>query len=187
MVTELAREIKEHKNLDISEGFVCANAYLLNEEKRRESCMATTLIACILNEITGETTIAHVGDSRAYVFNDAIWKTKDHRPVQDLLELGVITEEQAFRHPEKSRLNQAVGVNENLHVDVHRETLNDSVILLCSDGLSDFVRDDDMQVIAVNNDPKTACSKLVKEAIINGSLDDITIIIANIGKRKTIA
>ncbi|RLI78813.1 serine/threonine protein phosphatase, partial [Archaeoglobales archaeon] len=72
--------------------------YLQSKEFADRKGMATTLVACILDE-NGNGIIANVGDSRAYLINDEIWHTKDHSYVQELVDTGVITEDEAFNHP----------------------------------------------------------------------------------------
>ena len=183
--------IKEFKNyieqeIPLVETFFEVNRAIINESQRIQTNMATTLVSSIIPDESDIATIAHVGDSRAYLFDSEIWRTKDHSLVQELVELRIINDEEAFCHPEKSRMKQALGSKKKIDVEVHEQHIKDSVLLLCSDGLSDFVRDEEIFHIATRYQPEKACKLLVKKAKHQGSLDDITIIIANIGRRKAI-
>jgi len=174
------KNIQNKETIDLKEEFDKANQSVLFEGEKRKTDMATTLVACILQESTGKSTIAHVGDSRAYIIDDNIWKTKDHTLVQDLVDVGVLSDEGAFTHPEKHRMKQALGVKNRIDIEVNRKLAKDSILLLCSDGLSDFVRDGELAALARQYDPETACKKLIQKARENGSTDDITVIIAHV-------
>lgn len=156
-----------------------ANKRILKESERKNRLMGSTLVSAVVNMETNEVSIAHVGDSRAYIFSqDGMWHTKDDTLVQELVEMGIITEEQAFDHPNKNRLNKALGTCETIHIDNFTTSLEDhSVLLLCTDGLHDFVRDEDIKIIAMTEPPEKATEKLVQKAREQGSKDDITIII----------
>ena len=123
--------------------------------------------------------IANVGDSRAYIINDGIWKTKDHSLVQNLIDKGVISEEEGFGHPQKNVVTRVVGTQEKINVDIYRKDVKNSILLLCSDGLTDYVRDDEIASIVKNNAPKKACRKLYNKAMEKGSRDNVTIIVVN--------
>lgn len=156
-----------------------ANKRILKESERKNRLMGSTLVSAVVNTDTDEVSIAHVGDSRAYIFSqDGVWHTKDDTLVQELVEMGIITEEQAFDHPNKNRLNKALGTCETIHIDNFTTRLEDnSVLLLCTDGLHDYVRDEDIKTIAMTEPPDKATEKLVQKAREQGSKDDITIII----------
>jgi protein phosphatase len=181
-IDELTEEIKRKGEIGLQEGFEKANDSILFENKRRQHMMATTLLACIVKEDAGESIIAHVGDSRAYVINTDIWKTRDHTLVQDLVEMGIVTEMGAVAHPERHRINRALGIKENIEIDVHKKLVKDSILLLCSDGLSGYVSDNEIVTLAKQYGPKNACEKLVQIALDNGGQDNITVIIANISE-----
>jgi protein phosphatase len=142
--------------------------------------LATTLVACIIQENTGKTTIAHIGDSRAYIIDDDIWRTKDHNLIQDLVDIGLLTDEEAFTHPEKHRMKQALGLKNRIDTEINKRLIKDSILLLCSNGLSDHVREGELAALARQYDPETACRKLIQKARENGSNDDITVIIAHV-------
>ena len=160
--------------------FEDANKQILKESERRNRLMGSTLVSVMINLQTHEISIAHVGDSRAYIFSqDGMWHTQDDTLVQELVEMGIITEEQAFDHPNKNRLNKALGSCDELDVNTYSTTLLDhSTILLCTDGLHDYVRDEEIRMIALTESPEGAAKNLVRKAHKNNSKDDITIIIA---------
>jgi len=139
--------------------------------------MATTIVLCRLEQDTGEVTIAHVGDSRAYLMNVGLWRTKDHSPVQDLVDLGILMEEDALTHSELHRMTQALGIKDTISIDCFTTTMQQGTILLCSDGLHNYLRDKEIQHIATKNSLEIAIDLLMKKAQKNGSTDDITIII----------
>lgn len=159
--------------------FEDANKRILKESEQRNRLMGSTLVSAMINLQTHEISIAHVGDSRAYIFSQhGMWHTKDDTLVQELVDMGIITEEQAFDHPNKNRLNKALGTCEDLTIEQYNTTLLDhATVLLCTDGLHDYVRDEEIRTIALTESPKDAAEKLVKKAREQGSTDDITIII----------
>ncbi len=165
---------------DLKEAIEQANHSVFLAAEKHQEKIATTLVACLVDQTTGKSSITHVGDSRAYIIDDTIWKTKDHTLVQELVDLGVITEQQALKHPERHRLNQALGLQNTIQVHIHKKLLKDSILVLCSDGLSDYLPDNELAAVARQYQPKDACFKLIEKARNNGSTDDITMIIAHI-------
>jgi protein phosphatase len=161
--------------------FKDANQIILAESEQKNRLMGSTLVSAMINLETNEVTIAHVGDSRAYIFsNDSMWYTRDDTLVQELVEMGIITEEQAFDHPNKNRLNKSLGTCDTICIKpVTMNLSGDSVLLLCTDGLHDYVQDKDIKTIVMTEAPEKAVEKLVKKARDNGSTDDITIIIVS--------
>jgi serine/threonine protein phosphatase PrpC len=128
--------------------------------------------------------IGSVGDSRVYIINrekGAIQLTRDHTFVQELVDNGKITKEEARHHPKKSVLNQAVGSFAEITVDTFSHRLGDNdYVLLCCDGLINHISDDDMAQIVLDNHatPQQACDKLVALANKGGGKDNISVIIA---------
>ena len=123
--------------------------------------------------------IAHIGDSRVYRLRKGILRrlTKDHSYVQTLIEDGTITKEEAEHHPDKNMLMKALGCEEKIEPDIMvKGFLKDDVILICSDGLTNMVPENQIQEI-IETDIKNAAQKLVKLAKDNGGLDNITLII----------
>lgn len=138
--------------------------------------MGTTAVAAFVKD--GTAVIAHVGDSRIYLVNDEIKQlTRDHSVVQSLIESGKITPEDAKVHPRKNIITRALGAEENVAVDSDCINLSDGdTLLLCSDGLTNFLDDKDILTVFQNNDISAVAERLVEEANKNGGGDNITVV-----------
>ncbi|WP_425616036.1 PP2C family serine/threonine-protein phosphatase [Anatilimnocola sp. NA78] len=143
--------------------------------------MGTTLtLAYSLND---ELFVAHVGDSRCYLFRDRVLYsvTQDHTLVEDMVRKGVISPEEAVHHRWRHVITSTVGgESPKVRIDVHRLHLvaGDSV-LLCSDGLTEMLSGDEVALILQGAaDPQTACQQLITAANTAGGRDNITVIVA---------
>ncbi|MEE1279349.1 MAG: Stp1/IreP family PP2C-type Ser/Thr phosphatase [Oscillospiraceae bacterium] len=147
-------------------------------EQPELSGMGTTLVAAV---VLGDSAhIVHVGDSRAYLIGgDKISRlTTDHSVVQQLVELGQITEEEARVHPEKNMITRAVGVKEDVSADASSVKLRkNDAILLCSDGLSNLLEEEEMRDIVATTSHEEAAELLVSLALSRGGADNITAVI----------
>jgi len=177
-IIELKETIKRDGKNGLTNAFQKANDSILHENKEKGYNMGTTMVACIVSN-DGKCTISNVGDSRAYIFNGGIWRTKDHSLVQELIDKKVISEEEAFNHSKKNIVTQALGLEKTVRIDMYQKSAKNSILLLCSDGLSDYVKDKEIAEIAKKYPTKKACEKLYKKAFKNGSGDNITIIIVD--------
>ncbi len=125
--------------------------------------------------------VAHVGDSRAYLINkDSMEQiTRDHSMVQRLIELRQLKPEEAIGHSRSNELYKALGFKEELEVDAWSRRLPpNSRLILCSDGLWNLVREDEIKgIVTVHSDPQDACNKLVAMANSRGGTDNITVIV----------
>jgi protein phosphatase len=124
--------------------------------------------------------LAHVGDSRAYVFRDGELKllTSDHSLVEELRRQGRLTEEQAEDHPQRSIITRALGPDREVEVDTmtYRARAGD-IYLLCSDGLTTMIREDRIAAALAGTDSlDEAVSRLVREANEAGGRDNITVV-----------
>ncbi len=138
--------------------------------------MGTTVVCTVVKN--NQAIIAHAGDSRAYLVsnNDLQQITTDHSLVQSLVDQGKITKEEAFNHPNKNLITRALGTDNNIEVDFDEVDVdNGNAILLCSDGLSNFVTDEDIIKNYENEDFETFADRLVDIANGNGGRDNITI------------
>ncbi len=144
--------------------------------------MGTTCTAMLWTK--GKSYIAHVGDSRAYLVRKSRVKglTKDHTIAERMVEFGIITPEEAKVCPERSILLRAVGTNSEVEVDLIPpiDTIPGDTFVLCSDGLTEFVREDELGRIVTVYPPDEACSILVGIANERGGVDNITVQIAKI-------
>jgi protein phosphatase len=128
------------------------------------------------------TEVAHVGDSRAYLVHDGqvTRVTRDHSIVQELVDRGLITAQQAARHPDANRITRALGmalaVEAELRPSPVAHLAGDSFVL-CSDGLTDLVEDEEILAIVEGDSPTDAVGKLVDLANARGGHDNITVIV----------
>ena len=138
--------------------------------------MGTTAVAAFVKD--GTAVIAHVGDSRIYLVNGEIKQlTRDHSVVQSLIESGKITPEDAKVHPRKNVITRALGAEEDVAVDSDCLNLSDGdTLLLCSDGLTNFLDDKDILTVFQNNGISAVAERLVEEANKNGGGDNITVV-----------
>jgi protein phosphatase len=143
--------------------------------------MGTTLTLALMNP-DGEITVAHVGDSRAYLLRDdeLVRLTDDHSIVEVYLAAGQITEEEAKRHPQRGMLTRALGLGDDLEVDLVREQLvAGDRFFICSDGLSNMV--DDARILELLSDgtPEEAVWNLIDAANAAGGVDNITVVVVD--------
>ncbi|MGH2641776.1 MAG: Stp1/IreP family PP2C-type Ser/Thr phosphatase [Actinomycetota bacterium] len=148
-------------------------------EDERLSGMGTTLTAA---QIDGANAlIAHVGDSRAYLLREGKLRqlTTDHTLVERMVKSGEITEAEADVHPHKNVLTRALGTDQEVEVDEDTIALLDGdQLLLCSDGLTGMVTEDQIQAIMENSDqPQQAADRLVKAANRAGGIDNISVVV----------
>ena len=165
-----------------------------SQKDRRVSGMGTTLTAALIDG--GRVHLAHVGDSRAYLFRagELSLLTEDHTLVHKMVVEGEITEEEAETHPHRSILTRALGVDAAVQVDESDvEVAGGDRILLCSDGLTGMVSDEQIrEILGRNPDPQPAVDELVKEANRAGGIDNITAVILDFvddesGEESTVA
>ena len=119
--------------------------------------------------------LAHVGDSRAYLLREGAFTqvTRDHSLVQELVDQGVLTQEQAAHHPMRNVITRAVGTDETVEVDmITRERCKGDMWLLCSDGLSGMVSDEEMAGILRECAPEAAADRLLQAALDHGGRDN---------------
>lgn len=140
------------------------------------SGMGTTAVIALVKE--DGAVIANVGDSRIYLVNEEIRQlTRDHSVVQSLIESGKITPEDAKVHPRKNVITRAVGAEENVTPDSAVIKLSDGdSLLLCTDGLSNYLDDGDILNIFKNTDISAVPEALVDRANSNGGGDNITVV-----------
>jgi len=141
--------------------------------------MGTTLTAVLTDGDRAH--VAHVGDSRAYLHRDGVLQrlTEDHTLVQRMVREGKITADQAERHPQRSVLTRALGVEEDLPVDELTLDMHPGDrILICSDGLTGMLDEERIgEILESEPDPQGACDRLVEEANGAGGEDNITVIL----------
>ena len=128
--------------------------------------------------------VAHVGDSRAYVLREGtlVRITHDHSYVEELVDSGQITADEARTHPSRSIITRALGSDPDMYADHFSLEVNDGDrIILCSDGLSSMVPDSEIESLAVSSaTPKQAADNLVAAALTAGGADNVTVVVVDI-------
>lgn len=167
----------------LEEAVTEANKGVLEEAKANAEYegMGTTMVACTLQKDT--LYIANIGDSRLYIINDDIKQiTKDHSWVEEMVKKGELTESQARIHPQKNIITRALGIDEVVHADYFEiDVKPDDKILMCSDGLTNMVEDEDIEyIIRHSSSIEKAVENLVEKANENGGKDNITVILVQI-------
>lgn len=138
--------------------------------------MGTTAVVAVVLDTVAH--IAHVGDSRVYLLrNDKIYQvTHDHSVVQELCDQGKISKDEAQNHPNKNMITRAIGINLVVDIDYLEVPFEgSSKLLLCTDGLSNFVSDAIIEKTLKKYDPETVCQKLIEQANKAGGYDNITV------------
>jgi PPM family protein phosphatase len=163
-----------------------ANRRISDLARERHSDLGTTVVAALV--IGNQVSVANVGDSRAYVWHDeqATPITRDHSLVAQLVAAGQITQDEVYTHPRRNEIYRALGDARLTDIDVdifnHRLQPGDG-LLLCSDGLWDFVRDPAITgIIAAQPDgePQATAVTLVQNANANGGEDNISVIFVRV-------
>ena len=143
--------------------------------------MGTTLVGGFANG--KRVMLANVGDSRAYLYTPEGMQrvTRDHSLVEELVQRGEITEEQAREHPRRNLITRALGTSRKVGADYYPLTLEPGQkLLLCSDGLSTMLRDEEMFEILGEDDLKLCCERLIHAANLHGGHDNITVLILTV-------
>jgi PPM family protein phosphatase len=149
------------------------------------SGMGTTLTAAVLRG--REVTVANVGDSRVYLIRggQATQISQDHTLVAERLQSGILTAEEARRHPQRHVVTRSLGHLRDVQVDIFppQPVGMGDVLLLCTDGLSEMVQDTEMAAsVSQSHDSATAVRQLVETARSRGAPDNVTVLIVAIGR-----
>ena len=151
----------------------------------RTAGMGTTVTAALVDAASGAVAIGHVGDSRAYLLREGALEqlTTDHSLVAELVESGVLTPEEAERHPQRSAITRALGTEPTVEVDAFTvQAEAGDLFLVCSDGLSVMISDDAVSsaIETADRDPERAADALVAAANALGGEDNITVVLFEI-------
>lgn len=179
----LEEYVRQHEGLPeviLHEAFNEANYQIFSQSKIDANLqgMGTTLTAAILRE--GRLIIAHVGDSRAYLYQENTFTqlTDDHSFVGELMRHGNITSQEADKHPNKNMLTRALGSEETVDVEIRVfEVEKGSKILLSSDGLSNMLNMEEIKAIINGHEPVDAVEVLIAKALDRGGIDNITAVL----------
>ena len=159
-----------------------ANRELIEKSKSNPELrgMGTTMV--VLTIIGEKAYVANVGDSRLYLMEDSLTQiTVDHSLVQEMIKIGELTKESARLHPDKNIITRAVGAGRDINADFFEFTLTkNSILLMCSDGLSNMVEDEQLAVLLKSaKTPEKIGKKLIETANRNGGKDNIAVIVIN--------
>lgn len=158
--------------------------YSLSLQREELRGMGTTLVAVFIQ--TNQATIVNVGDSRAYLLeqDDLRQVTEDHSLVQEMCRMGRISVKDARTHPQKNLITRAVGVDAEVQGDFFEvQLVPSSILLLCSDGLSGMVEDEQIAETLQSQDTlETIGETLLQQALTAGGRDNITVALFRQGR-----
>lgn len=152
--------------------------YSMGNKKEEYRGMGTTVAGVIVDK--NQCTVYHAGDSRVYIMRDGMLAliTKDHSVVQELIDHNKITQQQAQTHPKRNLITRAVGVTDDIEVDVAElEVFPGDVILCATDGLTNFVSPSELVNILTTDNVFAMPDKLIQKALENQSTDNITAVV----------
>ncbi len=164
-----------------------ANAAIFTTSQNNPECagMGTTLVVCLFYD--NFLSVAHIGDSRLYRLRGEAMEqvTRDHSLLQEQLDSGLITAEEAKLSQNKNLVTRALGIDPTVEPEVHtHETQHDDLYLLCSDGLSDMVDDEEIRLtlITLKSNPSLTVQQLVQSANDNGGRDNISAMLIRVAE-----
>jgi len=164
-----------------------ANAAIYAAAQKDPHCagMGTTLVTCLFYD--NFLTVGHVGDSRLYrLRNDVLDQiTRDHSLLQEQIDSGLISKEDARSSHNKNLVTRAVGIDPEVETEVHTyDVLPDDIFLLCSDGLNDMIEDEEIQMtlIALQSNLELSAQQLVQAANDAGGRDNVSVMLVRVLK-----
>ena len=164
-----------------------ANTAIYEAAQKDPHCagMGTTLVACLFYD--NFITVGHIGDSRLYrMRNDALEQiTRDHSLLQEQIDSGLITKEDARSSHNKNLVTRAVGIDPDVDCEIHSYDVQEGdIFLLCSDGLNDMIEDDEIQMtlIALRSNLELTAQQLVQAANDAGGRDNVSVMLVRIVK-----
>lgn len=162
----------------VRQAFISANSIIYNYAKNHYKIMGMGTTATLVMIYRNKIITAHVGDSRAYIIGGNINQiTKDHSYVQELVSRGEISPQMAKTHPKKNYITRAMGAEDTVKVDISIKPYNGETIVLSSDGLTNYVEDDEIMAYIKQGDTlQESVQKLVSLANSRGGSDNITIV-----------
>ena len=179
------------EHLLLAEAVAQANAAIYHTSQTHSECagMGTTLVAGLFTN--NRLLVGHIGDARMYRLRDDVFSriTEDHSVLQEQINAGLITVEQARSSNNKNLVTRALGVDPSVELELHEYDVQPAdIYLLCSDGLSDLVEDADIHLAlsTLSANLQLAANQLVQMANDPGGVDNISVILARVLKPYTI-
>lgn len=181
LVQSIRRSRERNPLKNIRQAIEKANSRVLNEANSAEAYrgMGTTIVAATI--VRNTLYVANVGDSRLYIIGEHIRQiTRDHSLVEEMVRSGNLTREEARCHPDKNIITRAVGVRPTVAIDFFDVKLRkEDIILICSDGLSNMVKDEQIeQIVKKEKNLRAVGERLVETANQNGGYDNISVLLA---------
>ena len=198
LVTEAFKRLEKRNEIESTSGYMRqtillrdailrANKVINQTAQTQPQCegMGTTLVASLFYD--DRVSIAHVGDSRVYRLRDNRFEqiTMDHSLLQELVDRGFYSQEEAQRSTNRNYVTRALGVEANVDVEVQEiQVQKGDYFLMCSDGLPDMVEDEDIHltISTFNNDVKTIGEQLIKLTNDNGGRDNVSVILVRVAE-----
>ncbi len=165
----------------LKDGVHRANLALYQRNREQEHMMGTTVTAALVVAATAY--IANVGDSRTYLYRPGqglTRVTRDHSVVARLVEDGIISNDEIYTHPKRNQIYRCLGEHASVEVDTFQVALRaEDVLVLCSDGMWEMVRDEEIQQIieTSRSHPTQISSMLIQAALARGGADNISVIV----------
>ncbi len=178
-------------NRRLEQAVIEANRLILHRASRDRRCRGMGSTCAVLVVTDAQAHLAHAGDSRIYLIRASRISqlTRDHSRAQRMLDDGLITPEEATNHPDRNWLDRALGLRPDITPEIRPEPvrlLDEDTFIVCTDGLTNLVRDEEIFRIVRRAPAKEACEALVALANERGGHDNITAAIARIGADITL-
>jgi len=189
-ISNYFEKLNDNNNISevINKSLEAANTSIILKAKENSDLTdmgSTVVLVLIKDELVYYTSL---GDSRIYKIRDgAIYQiTKDNSLVQQMVDSNIITEDEAKVHPKKNVITKALGTNDELEQEYYEpfKLIENDKLILCSDGLTAHVDEEEIFQLSENNPPQQAAQKLVELANDRGGTDNITVQIVAVGVKK---
>ncbi|NNF60310.1 MAG: Stp1/IreP family PP2C-type Ser/Thr phosphatase [Gammaproteobacteria bacterium] len=175
------------QSIILRDSILRANKIIYQTSKSQPQCegMGTTIVACLFYD--NRVSVAHVGDSRIYRLRNRQFQqiTQDHSLLQELVDRGFYSPEEAQRSLNRNYVTRALGIEPTVEVEVNEESVRpDDLYVLCSDGLSDMVDDEDIHltISTFNGNLDMIGKQLVQLTNDNGGRDNVSVVLARVLK-----
>jgi serine/threonine protein phosphatase PrpC len=165
----------------LKDGVHRANLALYQRNREQERMMGTTVTSALV--VASTAYIANVGDSRTYLYRPTeglTKRTRDHSVVARLVEDGIISNDEVYTHPKRNQIYRCLGEHASVEVDNFQVALQpEDVLVLCSDGMWEMVRDDEIQRLIETSpsQPSQICNQLIQAALAHGGADNVSVIV----------